>query len=149
MLWHLDPAAPTPLFEQVGLLVKEAVAAGTLRSGDRLPSVRELAKELTINPNTVVRAYAALEHDGVIVRRQGAGSFISDQSSPLRDEERRRRLTQLARRTATEAFHLGFGAEEIAAAVRAELERVRFPDGPKPARSSSQECPKSPREVEQ
>ncbi len=128
MLLRIDPSAPEPLFEQITRKVKEGVAGGELSSGDRLPSVRELARELAINPNTVARAYEALEREGVIVRRQGAGSFVTDRQSPLRDAERRRRLRELLRRAATEAFHLGFDAAEVEGVLHAELERIRFPE---------------------
>jgi GntR family transcriptional regulator len=128
MSLRIDPAAPEPLFEQIGQRVKESVAAGLMAPGDRLPSVRELARELAINPNTVARAYEALERDGVIVRRQGSGCFVTEQASPLRDDERRKRLAEQARRLVTEAFHLGFDAADIDAAVSNELDRVRFPE---------------------
>jgi GntR family transcriptional regulator len=128
MSLRIDPAAPEPLFEQIGQRVKEAVAAGLMAPGDRLPSVRVLARELANNPNTVARAYEALERDGVIVRRQGSGCFVTEQASPLRDDERRKRLAEQARRLVTEAFHLGFDAADIDAAVSNELDRVRFPE---------------------
>ena len=126
-LLRIDPSAPEPLFSQVQRQVKEAVAAGRLQPGDQLASVRELARELTINPNTVVRAYEALERDGVIVRRQGAGCFISARPAPLAEGERRRRLREIARRATTEAFHLGFGPDAIQEALAAELARLKFP----------------------
>jgi len=126
---RIDPAAPEPLFSQVQRQVKEAVAAGRLAPGARLPSVRELAQSLAINPNTVVRAYEALERDGVIVRRHGAGCFISTRPVTLAEGERRRRLREIARRAATEAFHLGFGPDEIDEALAAELARLKFPGG--------------------
>ena len=128
MLLRVDPSAPEPLFEQIVRRVKEAVAGGELAPRDRLPSVRELARELAINPNTVARAYEALEREAVIVRRQGAGCFVTDRPSPLSAAERRRRLRELARRAVTEAFHLGFDADAVETAVRSELERVRFPE---------------------
>jgi GntR family transcriptional regulator len=128
MLLRVDPAAPEPIFEQIVRRVKEAVAAGEITPGDRLPSVRELARELAINPNTVARAYEALERGSVIVRRQGAGCFVTDRPSPLSAAERRKRLRELARNAVTEAFHLGFDADAVEAAVRSELERVRFPE---------------------
>jgi GntR family transcriptional regulator len=128
MSLRIDPAAPEPLFEQIGQRVKESVAAGLMAPGDRLPSVRELARELAINPNTVARAYEALERDGVIVRRQGSGCFITEQASPLRDAERKKRLAEQARRLVTEAFHLGLDAADVEAAVARELDRVRFPE---------------------
>jgi GntR family transcriptional regulator len=128
MLLRIDPAAPEPIFEQIVRRVMEAVAAGEIAPGDRLPSVRELARELAINPNTVARAYEGLERESVIVRRQGSGCFVTDRPSPLSAAERRKRLRELARRAVTEAFHLGFDADAVEAAVRSELERVRFPE---------------------
>lgn len=128
MSLRIDPAAPEPLFEQIGQRVKESVAAGLMAPGDRLPSVRELARELAINPNTVARAYEALERDGVIVRRQGSGCFVTEQASPLREDERRKRLAEQARRLVTDAFHLGLDAADVEAAVAEALDRVRFPE---------------------
>lgn len=113
MLIRIDPVSPEPLFEQVVFAVKSAVARGTARAGEKLPSVRELARDLVINPNTVVRAYEVLERDGVVVRRQGAGVFLTGSGSDLAAAERKKQLHDLLRRAVTEAFHLGFTAEEV------------------------------------
>lgn len=126
MIIRIDPQSAEPLFEQVVFAVKTAVAKGTGKAGDKLPSVRELARELAINPNTVVRAYEVLERDGVIVRRQGAGCFLSGRGSDLAASERRKQLTELMRRAATEAFHLGFAAADIERALAQCLEQVQF-----------------------
>ncbi len=126
MLLRVDPLAPEPLFEQVVLQVKAAVARGELRPGDRLASVRELARELTINPNTVARAYRELESAGVIASRRGAGCFVKDVAPLMRDSERERRLAELIERAVTEAYHLGFGAEEVRRALTKHLAEVRF-----------------------
>lgn len=123
---RIDPHSPEPLFEQIAFAVKEAVARGEMRAGERLPSVRELAQDLSINPNTVVRAYEALTRDGVVVRRQGAGCFITGRTSALAGRERRRQLEELAGRAVTEAFHLGFGAEEVRDAFEEALRGIRF-----------------------
>jgi GntR family transcriptional regulator len=127
MIIRIDPQSPRPLFEQVCFAVKEAVARGDLQAGDRLPSVRELAQDLAINPNTVVRAYELLERDGVVVRRQGAGCFVTGRPSNLNNRARRQQLDQLVQRTVTEAFHLGFEAEDVRAAVDDALASLRFP----------------------
>jgi GntR family transcriptional regulator len=129
MVIRVDAHSPEPLFEQIAFAVKEAVARGELLTGTRLPSVRELAQELSINPNTVVRAYDLLTRDGVVVRRQGAGCFVTGRTSALNGRERRRQLTELAQRTVTEAFHLGFSAEEVRDAVDEALAKVRFDGG--------------------
>jgi GntR family transcriptional regulator len=123
---RVDPQSPEPLFQQIAFAVKDAVARGELRAGDRLPSVRELAHELSINPNTIVRAYEVLTRDGVVVRRQGAGCFVSGRPSVLSGQERRRQLGDLLTRAATEAFHLGFTADEIRRSLEEALGDLRF-----------------------
>ncbi len=127
MLLRVDPQSAQPISEQIAFAVKDAVARGDLATGDRLPSVRELAQDLSINPNTVVRAYDILTRDGVVVRRQGAGCFVTGRSSNLNGRARRQQLAELAQRTVTEAFHLGFGADEVRTAVEDALGEVRFP----------------------
>ena len=129
MLIRIQPLDEAPIFEQITFQVKGAVARGEVKPGDRLPSVRELAKDLSINPNTVTRAYESLERDGVIAKRQGAGCFITGRKSPLHDEERRRQLDSRLAHLVTDAFHLGFGAGEIREALDQALKQVRFPRG--------------------
>jgi GntR family transcriptional regulator len=124
MLLRIDPLSPEPIFEQVVFQVKTAVVRGDLGPGDRLPSVRELARELAINPNTVARAYGELEAQGVIVRRQGSGCFVTRTAGALTKDQRRRRLADLVDRTVTEAFHLGCAPEEIREAVERRLKAL-------------------------
>lgn len=131
MLIRVDPLREEPIFEQIAFAVKGAVARGDWAAGDRLPSVRELAKSLAVNPNTVVKAFESLEADGVIIRRQGAGCFVSPHASTLNDEERANRLHALTERVVTEAFHLGFSAAEIRDAFGRALKEVRFRSGGK------------------
>jgi GntR family transcriptional regulator len=128
MLVDIDLHSSEPIFEQIAFAVKEAVARGDLASGAQLPSVRELAHELSVNPNTVVRAYELLTRDGVVVRRQGAGCFITGRPSALSGKQRRRQLQDLVQRMVTEAFHLGFDAEDVQKAVEQALASVRFSD---------------------
>jgi GntR family transcriptional regulator len=124
MFLRVDLASAEPLFEQIAFAVKEQVARGELAPGDKLPSVRELAQELSINPNTVVRAYEALERDGVVTRRQGAGCFVTGRASTLNGRERKRQLAELVLRTVTEGHHLGFAPDEIRGAVEDALLRL-------------------------
>ena len=126
MIFTLDPHSPEPIFEQIAFAVKEAVARGDLAPGAQLPSVREMAQDLSVNPNTVVRAYELLTRDGVVVRRQGAGCFITGRPSALSGKQRRRQMEDLITRAVTEAFHLGFSAEEVRAALEEALADVRF-----------------------
>jgi GntR family transcriptional regulator len=125
----LDHRSPEPIFEQIAFAVKDGVARGEMKEGEQLPSVRELARELSVNPNTIVRAYELLTQEGVVVRRQGAGCFITGRSSALDGRHRRRQLGDLLSRAVTEAFHLGFDADEVRAAVEQALSTVRFRKG--------------------
>ena len=131
MLLRIQPLSPEPIFEQVVFQVKSAVARGEIAAGDKLPSVRELARELTINPNTVARAYQALEAQGVVVRRQGSGCFVTGETSGggLRTGERKRKLDDLLARAVTEAFHLGADADEVRASLEKHLRRQATPGG--------------------
>lgn len=121
MLLRIDPRSPVPVYEQLVFQVKRAVAEGLLLPGAKLDSVRELAKTLAINPNTVVRALEVLEKDGVILRKQGAGCFVSDAPSELAVRERKRRLEELVTHTVTEAYHLGFSPDEVRTALEQGL----------------------------
>jgi GntR family transcriptional regulator len=124
--FRVDPRSAEPIFDQLAFQVKRAVAEGRLREGDRLPSVRELARDLAVNPNTVLRAIESLERDGVIVRRQGAGCFVTGRGSELDGRARRGRLDAALRRAVTEAFHLGFDRDQIRTAFERSLENLDF-----------------------
>jgi GntR family transcriptional regulator len=135
MLLRVDPLAPQPVFEQLVFQVKSAVAKGVLAPGDRLPSVRELAKTVAVNPNTIVRALEALEREGVIVRRQGAGCFIAEPTRDRTVKARRRQLEEMLASVVTEAFHLGFRGDEVRAALDAALATVNLEGDPPRAKS--------------
>ncbi len=127
-MWiRIDPLAPEPLYRQIAAAVKAATARGRLQHGERLPSVRELARELAINPNTVSKAYAELEAAGVVVRRQGAGCFVKSDDRGRSLEHRRAELTTRAERLVTEAFHLGLGPEQVRSAIEHALGRLGRP----------------------
>ncbi|MGE5561393.1 MAG: GntR family transcriptional regulator [Chloroflexota bacterium] len=113
MWFHIDPSSGTPIYRQIFDQVRQAVAGGTLRPGDRLPSVRDLAIELAVNPNTIAKAYQELERGGVIETPRGRGSFIADASPGLSRTERLRRLAPALERLAAEAYHLGVSDEEL------------------------------------
>jgi GntR family transcriptional regulator len=77
MIIHVNSASGTPIYVQLMEQVKHAIETGALRPGEQLPTLRRLAEELVINPNTVVRAYRELEHEGVVEIRHGSGAFVS------------------------------------------------------------------------
>src|ERR1700722_6911420 len=76
MLFRLSPNAGQPLYLQLMQQIRHAVESGALRHGDQLPSIRTLAEELVVSPNTVVKAYSELEHEGLLELRQGSGAFV-------------------------------------------------------------------------
>lgn len=139
-MWlQIDPLAPEPLFRQVCAGVKAAVARGQLKQGERLPSVREMAHELAINPNTVAKAYGELEHEGVIVRRQGAGCFVHGGEPERSAESRRQQLQRLTERLAIEAFHLGLDAGELRQALEHSLTRLAHSCSPGSGNAANRE----------
>src|SRR6202161_3655470 len=91
----LDLHSGMPVYRQIMDQVRGGIASGALTAGDQLPTVRQLAVDLEINPNTVVRAYRELEYDGLLETHQGTGTFISDQKMPRAGDERQRQLGQI------------------------------------------------------
>ena len=123
---RVDPASPEPLFAQLVAAVKRAAATGKLRAGDKLPSVRELAAELTINPNTIAKAYHALEAEGVTVSRHGSGTFVADRRITVRRPEQKRRLREGLDALLADAVHLGLAEDDVRIEFDDAMSRVRF-----------------------
>src|SRR5215470_9000565 len=117
--FQLDLRSGVPVYRQIMDQVLGAVASGRLTSGDQLPTVRQLAVDLSINPNTVIRAYRELEIRGVLDTEQGTGTFISQQKVRRDDAERQRSLNQLIGDLMARAGSAGFTAEEIIEQLRA------------------------------
>jgi|SRR5579862_3253228 GntR family transcriptional regulator len=124
MLLHLNPSSGVPVYLQLEAQVKQAVAAGALRTGDALPSVRKLAAELRINPNTVARAYQNLERESVIRSVPGGGTFVADGVPGLLKSEKLKRLRPHARQVAVEGRQLRLTREEILKLVEEEMEKL-------------------------
>lgn len=121
-MWlHIDPSSGTPIYRQVVDQVSQAVASGVLRPGDRLPSVRELALQLTVNPNTIAKAYQELERDGVIETPRGRGSFVADREHRLPEAERLRQFGEAAERLVADAYRLQLSVEQAVAVFRERL----------------------------
>ena len=97
---------------------------GRLHAEDPLPSVRQLAVDLKVNPNTVAHAYLDLEVEGVIYKRQGAGTFVASQGVKVSKNERRRVLTELIEKALVEGVNLGLDEEELREAFERVLEKI-------------------------
>ena len=115
---QLDLHTGVPVYRQVIDQVRGAIAAGQLIPGDQLPTVRQLAVDLAINPNTVVRAYRELELGGLLETHQGTGTFISAQKFKRADAERGRQLAQIATDSASRAGAAGFTVDELIEELR-------------------------------
>ena len=122
MLFHVNASSGVPIYLQIETQVKNAIAAGALKPNRALPSVRKLAAELGINPNTAARAYQNLERDGVISTVPGGGSYVADNVPRFLKSEKLRRLQPYARQIAVEGTQLGLTDEEILKMVQEELE---------------------------
>jgi GntR family transcriptional regulator len=118
----IDPRDSTPIYAQLDRGLRAAIAAGRLREGDQLPTVRQLAVDLRINANTVARVYADLERSGVLETRRGIGSFIRATAAQARPpDEHQRRLRAFVTRLLGDASAAGFTPDEVVA----ELESHR------------------------
>lgn len=117
MFSQIDPRSTTPLYAQIATRLRVAIAAGELAPGAGLPSVRQLAGQLRINPATVVQAYRELESEGFVEIRQGAGTFVRELPEKRRDEERSQQALALARRTLAEAGRLRIPPRELQQAI--------------------------------
>ena len=109
----LDLRSGVPVYRQIIDQVTAGIATGGLVGGDQLPTVRQLAVDLSINPNTVIRAYRELEIRGVLETQQGTGTFISQQKPQRDDADRERRLSQLIGEFIARAGAAGFTVEEL------------------------------------
>ena len=113
LAFRLDSASGVPVYRQLIDQVLVAIASGTLEPGDQLPTVRQLAVDLSINPNTVMRAYKELEIRGILTTQQGTGTFITRQEVRLDEAQRDKRLTQLVGDFAARAGAEGYTVEEL------------------------------------
>lgn len=111
--FRLDLHSGVPVYRQIIDQVIGGIAAGALTAGDQLPTVRQLAVDLSINPNTVIRAYRELEIRGVLETQQGTGTFISQQKPQRDDADRQRRLNQLVGEFIARAGSAGFTVEDL------------------------------------
>ncbi len=113
MIFKIDHNSPEPVYSQVAEQTKRAIASGVLKAGQKLPSLRELAKELDISPLTVVKAYKHLEVAGVVETKHGKGTFVANGVVSMDAEKRQQQLAKLCERLVVDGYHLGAQPEEI------------------------------------
>lgn len=121
MLDDLDPRSPTPLWAQIAARIRVAVAAQEYGAGDALPSVRQLASSLRVNPATVVQAYRDLEREGFVEMRHGAGTFVRPLAMAQRSAERERQARAFVREMLAEAARQGVSGRDLLAVLENEV----------------------------
>jgi len=126
MRFQLNFKSGTPVYRQLTNQVKAAAASGALRDGDALPSIRPLAEELRINRNTVAKAYAELEAQGVIETVAGKGCFLRASASPLRKEARVRLVSEKIDDAVVQAHHLQIDKTEFLRLAEDRFERFEY-----------------------
>lgn len=118
MQLHISTKDGVPIYLQIVNQVKYLVAAGRLAPGEEIPPIRALAEQLVINPNTVAKAYHELEREGVVTKKHGSGTYISDNGSPLARRERLKILTHRIDALLAEARHMDVSLKEVVELVR-------------------------------
>lgn len=132
MWFRVEPGRGVPIYVQLMDQIRRAVASGVLPPGEQLPSVRDLALQLSINPNTIVRVYQELEREGVVYTLRGRGTFVAKPASTLSDRERLGKLDEAVEKLFLEAYHLRCTPGEVLAAVKKRLpgkDREKTDDG--------------------
>jgi GntR family transcriptional regulator len=129
MQYEINSTSRLPIYQQLVDQVREAIARGDLKPEEQLPSVRQLSRDLVVNPNTVARAYTELEREGLLTNRPGRGAFVAEPRGELTKDARRRRLLESLDRLLTEAVHLGFTEEEVARLVASRSGRFQWNPG--------------------
>ena len=124
LLLHIDPHSGLPVYRQMIDQIKYYIASGTLKPGDQLPSVRELAQRLTINPTTVVKAYSELEHEQVIEIHHGKGAFVAQPNTMASEFQKDKVVRRLARQLAVESQQIGANYELVTRVLKDEWDQL-------------------------
>lgn len=122
---HISTGDGVPIYLQIANQIKYLVASGRLAAGDEIPPIRVLAHRLLINPNTVARAYLELEREGVVHKRHGSGTYVSDAGSPLARRERLKILAQRVDALLAEASHLEVEPAELLRLIKERSQSIQ------------------------
>ncbi len=113
MQFRIDNASDRPVYQQIMDQIKRDIALGRLIKNEKLPTVRQLAGQIAINPNTIAKAYRQLEQEGIIVTKAGAGAFVANLDSNLSRSVRKKLISEELERTAVEAFHMQIDSQTL------------------------------------
>ncbi len=124
MMIHVNPADELPIYRQIIHQIRDAIAAGELQPGEKLPSHRDLSAQIVVAPLTIKKAYDELEAEGLLQTLRGKGTFVAAKPPRVSAADRRRRLSQAANRLLTEAQLAGMSLDEVLVLLR-QLEEER------------------------
>jgi len=127
MQFRIDNASDRPVYQQIIDQVKRDIALGRLNKDEKLPTVRQLAKQIAINPNTIAKAYRQLEQEGIIVTKPGAGAFVANLDSNLSRAVRKKIISEELERIAVEAFHMQIDRQTLMELFNNAVEKFNFP----------------------
>ena len=125
MQLHISAGDGVPIYLQIANQVKYQVAAGRLAAGDEIPPIRVLAHQLLVNPNTVARAYLELEREGIVQKRHGSGTYITDTGSPLARKQRLKILSGRVDALLAEARHLQVDSLELIRLIKERSQSIQ------------------------
>jgi GntR family transcriptional regulator len=127
MQFRIDNTSDRPVYQQIVDQVKRDIALGRLVKDEKLPTVRHLAKQLAINPNTIARAYRQLEQEGIIVTKPGAGAFVTNLDSNLSRSVRKKIVSDELQQIAVEAFHMQIDRQTLLELFNSAVEKFNLP----------------------
>ena len=126
MQFRIDNSSERPIYQQIIDQIKRDIALNKLRESEKLPTVRQLASQLVINPNTIAKAYRQLERDGIIVTKAGAGAFVAELNSSLSRSVRRKIINQQLELIAVEAIHMQMDKKTLTELFNSTLEKFKY-----------------------
>ncbi|MEA2462431.1 MAG: hypothetical protein QOJ98_178 [Acidobacteriota bacterium] len=123
-MFAINPSDAAPIWRQIEEGVRRLIALGALHPGAAVPSVRELAHDLRVNPNTVARAYQRLTESGVLIVKRGEGTYVSDRPTQAKKSERNEKLRDAATRYASTALSVGVDLEDAVTELETSYEKL-------------------------
>lgn len=123
---RIDNASDRPVYQQIMDQIKRDIALGRLNKDEKLPTVRQLAKQIAINPNTIAKAYRQLEQEGIIITKPGAGAFVANLDSNLSKAVRKKIISEELERTAVEAFHMQIDRQTLMELFNNIVDKFKF-----------------------